>query len=137
MAATIPDRAHGALLRGCRRDFQTRRYRFTPSVRLAAQECRDVQVAAVVAAEVRRGRRRRGRGFAAAVGLAAAQARRDALANPECRRGLVLDQHARGAIATALRTNQLHLRLAHDVVAEARSEEQTSEIQALMSLSYD
>src|SRR3546814_15224825 len=42
-----------------------------------------------------------------------------ALANPECRRGLVLDQHARGAVATALRAHQFHLRLAHAVVAEA------------------
>src|SRR3546814_13717986 len=118
MAATIPDRAHGALLRGCRRDFQTRRYRFTPSVHLAAQECGDVQVAAVVAAEVRRGRRRRGRGFAAAVGLAAAQARRDALAILECPRGPVLASHDRGATAKDLRTNQLHLRLTIVVVAD-------------------
>src|SRR3546814_17252069 len=92
MAATIPDRAHGALLRGCRRDFQTRRYRFTPSVPLAAHECRDVQVAAVVAAEVRRGRRRRGRGFASAVVLSAAQARRDALAHSDLPPRLARDQ---------------------------------------------
>src|SRR3546814_18141827 len=87
MAATIPDRANGALLRGCRRAFQTRRYRFTPSVRLSAQHCRDVQVAAVVAAEVRRGRRRRGRGLAADIRLAAAQARTASLANTEHPRG--------------------------------------------------
>src|SRR3546814_6520835 len=77
-----------------------------------------------------RGRSGRRRGVAAAV--ATAQARGDALANPECRRGLVPDQHARGAVATALRAHQFHLRLAHDV----RSEEHTSELQSLMRISY-
>src|SRR5690606_27508109 len=86
---------------------------WTASIRLSTQECRDVQVAAVVAAEVGRGRRRRSRGLAA---VAAAQGRGDALAGPE-RRGFV-DQHAGGAVAAAVRANQLHLRLAHDVVAE-------------------
>src|SRR5690606_17617600 len=89
------------------------------SVRLAAEEGRDVQVAAVVAASG--GGRCRFGGCAATGGAAAAAQRRgDGLAGAE-RLGDVVDQHAGGAVALALVVDQLDLRAAllAAVVAEA------------------